>query len=483
MKNHSAQHSIESSFWNRTRELETLRAWYAQKPRLGVIHGRRRLGKTSLLRRWLRHTPGSYVQATEGTPAAQRAALAEDLQSILPGFGDAAYPTWRALLDALKRQWPAHGAASGAPGGPPVLVLDEFPYLAQSAPELPSVLQAMVDAPDAKRMPIVICGSSQRRMQGLVLDSAAPLYGRAQLLLRLQPLPASEVRAALNLPDPIEAVKVYAAFGGVPRYWDLMREGMHATAEEALERLVFSPQGVLHEEADRVLRDEEAAALERAVCELIGRGARRPSELAARLGVKDTTLAKPLRHLTDLGIIERQAMYDFETGRPVTGGRRAFYKLADPFLAMWYACVRPHLSGLNLAATTARLHAHEAWTHHVAAVWEDLCRQQWHRLGHRTIDWEPAGRFWASREVTGMEWDVVSVSSDRKHVFFGECKWMRDVTRPKLDAVIHTIKRREIPPLPGQAEIHLGLFIPDRGSLPQEIEGVTLFDAGRVMEA
>jgi hypothetical protein len=261
-----------------------------------------------------------------------------------------------------------------------VLVLDEFPYLAQSAPELPSVLQAMVDAPDAKRMPIVICGSSQRMMQGLVLESAAPLYGRAQLLLRLQPLPATEVRAALNLPDSIEAVKVYAAFGGVPRYWDLMREGMHATAEEALERLVFSPQGVLHEEADRVLRDEEAAVLERAVCELIGRGARRPSELAARLGVKDTTLAKPLRHLTDLGIIERQAMYDFETGRPVTGGRRAFYKLADPFLAMWYACVRPHLSGLNLAATTARLHAHEAWTHHVAAVWEDLCRQQWHRL-------------------------------------------------------------------------------------------------------
>ena len=88
MKNHSSQHSIESAFWNREHELETLRAWYAQKPRLGVIHGRRRLGKTSLLRRWLRQTPGAYVQATEGTPAAQRAALAEDLQPVLPGFGE-----------------------------------------------------------------------------------------------------------------------------------------------------------------------------------------------------------------------------------------------------------------------------------------------------------------------------------------------------------------------------------------------------------
>lgn len=486
MKNHSSQHSIESAFWNRAHELETLRVWYAQEPRLGVIHGRRRLGKTSLLRRWLKPTPGAYVQATEGTPAAQRAALAEDLQPLLPGFGEAAYPTWRALLDALKRQWPARGTAPNSaevPGGPPVLVLDEFPYLAQSAPELPSVLQAMVDAPDARRLPIVICGSSQRMMQGLVLNSAAPLYGRAQLLLRLQPLPATEIRAALSLPDAIGAVEVYAAFGGVPRYWELMREGGYATAEEALDHLVFSPQGVLHEEAERVLRDEEAATLERAVCELIGRGAHRPSELAARLGVKDTTLAKPLRHLVDLGLIERQAPYDLESGRSAVGGRRALYRLQDPFLAMWYACVRPYLSGLNLSAATARQHAREAWTHHVAAVWEDLCRQQWHRIGQPTVDWEPAGRYWASRESTGAEWDVVSVSSDRKHMFLGECKWMRDATRAKVDAAVRTIKRRAIPPLPEHAEVHMGLFIPERAKLPPEIEGVALFDARHVMES
>ncbi len=68
----------ELAFWNREGELEELSRWYAQKPILGVMHGRRRLGKTTLLRRWLRKTPGCYIQATEGTPASQRAALAED---------------------------------------------------------------------------------------------------------------------------------------------------------------------------------------------------------------------------------------------------------------------------------------------------------------------------------------------------------------------------------------------------------------------
>lgn len=465
------KNSKEIAFWNRERELEALHNWCAQQPRLGVLHGRRRLGKTSLLRRWIQRTPGCYVQATEGTPASQRAALAEDMQSILPGFGEVAYPSWRALLNALKRQWPA---------GSPVLVLDEFPYLAQSAPELPSVLQAMVDAPDARRLPLFICGSSQRMMQGLVLGSDTPLYGRAQLLLRLAPLSVTEIRGALGLPNAIMAVEAYAAFGGVPRYWELMREGRHATAQEALENLVFSPRGVLHEEAERVLRDEDTAALERAVCEMIGRGARRPSELAARLGVKDTTLAKPLRHLADLALIERQAPYDSGSGRPVAGGRRAFYKLADPFLAMWYACVRPYLSGLNLAAASARRHAREAWIHHVAAVWEDLCRRQWHRLGFQDIEWEPAGRYWTGREPTAAQWDVVSVSSDRRHVFLGECKWMRNATRRRVDAALRTIRNRPLPPLPQKARVHLGLFLPAIGKWPK-IDGVALFDAERVI--
>jgi len=474
MQDHSSRNRTTGPFWNRERELEALREWRAHQPRFGVIHGRRRLGKTSLLRHWLTTTAGSYVQATEGTPVSQRAALAEDLKSVAPGFADVVYPSWKALLEALKRQWPAQS---------PVLVLDEFPYLARSAPELPSLLQALVDAPDASRLPILICGSSQQMMQGLVLDASAPLYGRAELLLRLQPMHSTQVRAALGLADALAAVEVYATFGGIPRYWYLMRERGHTAAERALQDLVLSPQGVLHDEAERVLRDEEAAALERAVCELVGRGARRPAELAARLGVKDTTLAKPLRHLAELGLVERQAPYDFDTGRPVSGGRRAFYKLADPFLGMWYACVRPHLSGLNLGVAAARAHACRDWSHHVAAVWEDVCRQQWHRLEYHGMEWETAGRYWTSREPTGAEWDVASISVDRRHAFLGECKWIRGATQSRVGKVIHALKNRPVPPLSGQPQIHFGLFLPSSAGLPPELRGVAILDAERVLGA
>ncbi len=472
MKNNSKPNSIKTAFWNRREEIAALNAWRTGSPRLAVIHGRRRLGKTALLRRWLIDTAGVYVQATEGTPVSQRAALTEDLQAFLPGFADAVYPTWQALLKSMKRQWPEDA---------PVLVLDEFPYLVQNAPELPSLVQAMVDSPDAVRLPLVISGSSQRMMQGLVLNEDAPLYGRAQAILRLHPLPVGEMRAALGLPDAVSALMFYAAFGGVPRYWDLVRDGRYDSVEQALEHLVFSPRGVLHEEADRVLRDEDAASLERAACELIGRGARRPSELAARLGVKDTTLGKPLRHLVDLGLVDRQAPYDFGSGRPSTGGRRVLYKPADPFLAMWHICVRPYLSGLNVGAKSGQRQAMQAWIHHVAAVWEEVCRREWRRLDHAGIEWEPAGRYWGGRDPSNVEWDVVSVSADRRHVFLGECKWMQSVTAAKAATAIRVMKQREKPPLPPGSTVHYGLFLPRSDKLPAELEGVALVDASRVI--
>jgi hypothetical protein len=188
----------------------------------------------------------------------------------------------------------------------------------------------------------------------------------------------------------------------------------------------------------------------------------------------------------ELGLVERQAPYDPETGRPVEGGRRAFYRLCDPFLSMWYACVRPHLSGLNLRAPTVQQRALGAWSHHVASVWEDLCRQQWHRLRHQGVEWEPAGRFWSGREPNAEEWDVISVSADRRLLFLGECKWVRNPRAGRLEAIVREIKRRAAMWPSGNAgrmEIILGLFVPEGTGLPRSLDGVSVLDASRLLRA
>jgi AAA+ ATPase superfamily predicted ATPase len=416
------------------------------------------------------------VLATEGTAASQRAALAEDLTTVVPGFGDVTYPTWRALFRSLTAQWPREGKR------PTILVIDELPYLAKTSAELASVLQGLIDDPDGDHMPLVLCGSSQRMMQGLVLDRTAPLYGRAELLLRLHPLPVSELGPALGIDDAKDIVEAYAAWGGVPRYWELAAR-QQGGLWDTVTSLVLSPSGVLHEEASRVLRDEEAATLERALCQGIGLGANRPAELAARLGVESTTLSKPLRHLVELGLVRRDAPYDFRKGKPRQKSRSSLYVLDDPFLSMWYRCVHPYLSGLAVENPAARRKAQAAWRHHAGAIWEALVRSRWHRLGVEGLEWEAAGRHWEGRKSTGREWDVVSVSSDRRALMLGECKWQRNLSTRDLDRIIRDMTTRDRPPEVRDLPSTLCLFVPGRESLPRDIDGVRLIDANDVVES
>lgn len=403
----------------------------------------------------------------------QRAAFAEDVEAAVPRFGEVVYPDWRALLRALAGQWPRGD-------GHRVLIIDEFPYLVKSSPELPSLLQSLVDDPAAEHLPLVLCGSSQRMMQGLVLDATAPLYGRAQVRLRLQPLSVTELGPALGVEDPARIVEAYAAWGGVPRYWELaVRQG--ADLRDAIRGLVLSPSGVLHEEGERVLRDEEAALLEKAACQAIGRGARRPAELSGRLGVQSTTLAKPLRHLVELGLVRRDAPYDFGKGRPREETRTSLYALADPFLAMWYRCVHPYLSGLALRTPAAERHAWQAWEHHVAAVWEQLVRTRWHHMAMDGLEWEAAGSYWEGRRDTGVEWDVVSVTSDRRRALLGECKWCRSMSKASLARVVREVKSRPRPGSVRSLSVCEALFLPSTEGLPREQDGVRLVGAAALL--
>ena len=92
MKNKSSKNNYSLDFCNRVDELATLQHWVAESPRLAIIHGRRRLGKTRLLGHWCAQVRSCYVLATEGTATSQRAAFAEDLAAVVPNFGDVTYP-------------------------------------------------------------------------------------------------------------------------------------------------------------------------------------------------------------------------------------------------------------------------------------------------------------------------------------------------------------------------------------------------------
>jgi AAA+ ATPase superfamily predicted ATPase len=396
-------------FLDRREELRRLEGTLrAAEPALAVIYGRRRCGKSTLLQRVVR--PGDiYLLADQSEPALQRRAMAAAVEAVIPGFAGATYPSWDVLLTTLTDRISSRRA----------LVIDEFPYLVQGSPELPSIIQRLLDRPGAKRLDWLLCGSSQRMMHSAILDRTAPLYGRAREILKIRPLTAGWITEALNL-SAEAGVAAYAFWGGIPRYWELAAP--FPSSEEAVNALILDRHGVLHEEPHRLLQEEMRSAIQaKSLLVTIGAGCHRLSEIAARLNRPAVALSRPLTLLMDLGFVQR----DIPWGENTRSTKRTLYRIADPFMRFFFRFVTPHQSLLELGRTKeVRRVVMTSLTSHLGETWEDLARNSVPFMGLGGESWGTAARWWGP-DASGrtMELDMVAESLDGKSLLIGEAKW------------------------------------------------------------
>lgn len=443
-------------FLNRKSELERLtRLVDRGVAGLAALWGRRRVGKSRLLVELCRRCEGGlYTVADQSAAAVQRAYFARALAGRLPGFEETSYPDWERLLRRLSRDARARNWR-----GP--LVIDEFPYWVAASPELPSLLQRWIDE-EARESGLlaIVAGSSQEMMQGMVLNANAPLYGRALEAIDLPPLGPHWITAALKLRQPIDALRAYALWGGVPRYWELA-EPFGADLDKAVDELVLQPQAPLHREPDRLLLEELPPAVSlRPVLDLIGSGVHRLSEIAARLGQPATSLSRPLSRLCDLGLVQREIPH----GASEKSGKRTLYRIRDPFFRFWFRVVAPHRALLAAASASGRrAHFRRHAEALFAASWEQLClqaAQRGDRLGQepfsKTIPYT-ARRWWKGNAP---EWDLIASPHGKGPVIVGEAKWSEtpfDV--PALDKLATALLARPLPPHI-EGEVRRVLFVP-----------------------
>ena len=365
-------------------------------------------------------------------------------------------PDWRSLLRALAR-----GAQQSGWRGP--LIIDEFPYLVASNEALPSIVQGFLDhEARSAALCVVLAGSSQHMMQGLQLDRSSPLFGRATEALNLQPLPAGYIAEALDKPTPVDSLRAWTVWGGIPRYWELA-EPFGNDTDAAIHALVLDPSGPLHLEPDRLLVEElpSAAAL-RPLLDAAGSGAHRLSEIAGRLGGTATSLARPLMRLQELGLLDRELPF----GEPERGGKRSLYKIGDPFMRMWFRVVAPNRAALAAGTAAARAAMWKRQRERLyAEAWEDLCRAAVPRLAPSATmqdeAWGPARRYWKG---DGPEWDVVAAPMDGDALLLGEVKWSdRPMTDGEVDRIGQDLIAKEIPQerwASGRKPVHV-VFVPE----------------------
>ncbi len=396
-------------FFNREKEKQRLtKAIESKKAKLIIIYGRRRCGKSTLIKNTLKPND-IYYMAQQSDETIQRMQLANTIGEKIKGFDSAVYPDWESLfvnLDNVLKE-------------PLTLCIDEVPYLVKGSQSLPSVIQKIIDNTEDRKYHLILCGSSQQMMQGLILDSSAPLYGRADEIMKITPLEAGWIGHALEC-KPEQSIVEYSVWGGVPRYWELRVE--EKTFKAAINNIIFDRFGVLHEEPVRLFFDDMRESVQAfSILSIVGNGSNRLSEIAGKLNKPATQLSRPIDNLIQLGYLKREVPF----GELEKNSKKGIYRISDPFMNFYFTFLVPNLSRLELGLTEQVYNAFESrLSNYVSFEWENLCRRSVPMNTINGIDFDIAHRWWGTNlENEPMELDVVAESTDKKYLLVGECKW------------------------------------------------------------
>jgi AAA+ ATPase superfamily predicted ATPase len=315
-------------------------------------------------------------------------------------------------------------------------------------------------------------------MQGFVLDSTEPLYGRADEIMKMKPIAPTFVGQALRC-DAEQAVREYAVWGGVPRYWELREnyDSLHA----AIENLMLTSEGTLYDEPSRLLQDEMRDTVQASsILSYIGNGANKLSEIAARAEKQATDITPQLSRLRELGFINKEVPF----GESEKKSKKGLYRISDPLLCFHYRYVLPYRSLIELDNSAAVLDVFKKTENeYVSMVWEELCRNHISSQGVDGILYKLASRWWGSYyneekgEYIPVELDVVAESFDGKHLFIGECKWQEHIDASEEISRLQKIAKGL--PFAKDHEIHYGLFLKET---PKNAENARIYYPADVME-
>ncbi|MCL1898940.1 MAG: ATP-binding protein [Promicromonosporaceae bacterium] len=405
---------------------------------LGVVTGRRRQGKTYLLRALTQALGGFYFAATEASDSETLRRLGVELGRFLQTPAAMTLRDWHEAFDALL----ALGRERAIP-----LVIDEFPYLLAANPAISSILQDALtplrEERETSQSRLLLCGSALSVM-GRLLVGSAPLRGRASLELVVHPLDYRLAAGFWNQDDPHTALKVHAVVGGTPAYRrEFVRDDVPtdpADFDNWVCRTVLSPSSPLFREARYLLAEEPGlrdASTYHSVLAAVASGNSTRGRIASFVGRKSGDLAHPLTVLEDAGLLRR----DPDAFR----ANRSEFHIAEPLLAFHHAVMRPIWADLEAARDPRDLwtSSQQTFSANVLGPHFERVARQWLRFfaPATTLRRQPtsvlSGTVNDALARTSHKIDIAAFAAaddgGKTLLAIGEVKWGEVVGRPHLD--------------------------------------------------
>lgn len=409
-------------FIDREQELNFLsERWKSNRFELIVLYGRRRIGKTELIRQFIKDKPHVYFlcdkRGTEENIERFKRKISLYLGEPMIASNDLE-EVFKWLVEKVEKRL--------------IVAFDEFSYLAEKDASIPSLFQRAIDNVLIKsRVFLVLCGSSVSMMEKGILSYKSPLYGRKTGHLKMEGLPFHSYFDFFPKGSMEKHIEFYSILGGIPFYMEKFSDNL--STFENVKREIASKSGRLYEEPDFLLKEElREPDVYKKVIEAISLGNTKLVEIANYSKLLPNQLTRYLSVLMGLGILRRET--NVIEKKPKS--KKSIYSIDDNFFDFYFRFVEPFKSELAIGefeSFTSNFFLN--FNAFVGKKFEKLLREE---LIHKIFGskFSKVGRWWGWKREEGerksSEIDIVALNEKTKEILFGETKWKTAVNAEKV---------------------------------------------------
>ena len=432
-------------FIGREKELNALEKLYvSNKFEFVVIYGRRRVGKTALINKFLDDKKAIYFMGVESNTKQNLENFSKSIIEYDSGIEtETSFLSFQAALEYVFKLSQKERL---------ILTIDEFPYVARSSKSLSSTLQLLIDKyKDSSKLMLILCGSSISYMEDHVLAYKAPLYGRRTAQMKIMPFDFEETCHYFKKFSNEEKALIYGIVGGTPQY--LMQMDDTLSVEDNIKNTFLNPISFLYEEPINLLKQEvREPAIYTAIITAIAKGASRMSEISNQINENTNVCSAYIKTLMNLGIIQKETPYGEKASH------KAIYSIEDNMFRFWYRFVLENNSIIARGATDLVYKRIEPkLSDYMGKIFEDICKQYlWKQLltNKCSVEFTSLGRWWGNDPIEKCQTEIdIMGEQDKNTALFAECKW----TNEKVNqSVLETLVKRS--KLFSYKYIHLYLF-------------------------
>lgn len=396
------------TFIDREREMTFLNEkWESPDSQFIVLWGKRRVGKTELVKQFIRNKPHVYFlsESTNETEQLKRFSIALSEFFDEPLLKTRGFASWLESFDYIREKRKKF-----------ILVIDEFPYLIQSNAGILSLFQKAWDEywKDSEIF-FLILGSSISMMENEVLGYRSPLYGRRTGQWRIEAMDFESISEFRKQEDFGDRFLHYATVGGTPAYW--LQFSSENNYKENLKGKLLKKGEMLYDEVEFLLREElREPRYYFALLQAIACGKRKLSEIVNSTGISQPVANKYLGVLSDLKIVEREL--PATEAKPLKS-KRGLYRITDEFFQFWFRFIFPKRAELEMGRINeVSKRVMNEITLYLPSVYEKLAIEIVKRI-EKPIPFTVVGSWWEKNE----EIDIVAFNNELNTILFGEVKW------------------------------------------------------------